>query len=74
MFGGNIVIWKDNNVSKIIPGHEAAVSCIFRRKDHKGYITSGKDGKIIYWNETFEKRENTFEEPEVVEDLDSTNI
>ena len=50
MFGGNLVIWKNNNVSKIIPAHEAPVSCIYKRTDNKGFITGGKDGKIIFWN------------------------
>ena len=55
MGNGSIYFWEKVKVVKAVVGHSGSLSCICGRTDINSFISGDKSGKIIFWNEKFEK-------------------
>lgn len=54
---GQIYVWKENKLEEIIASaHEGSVFVIIKSDD--GYITSGKDGYIRIWDDSFAPKDS----------------
>ncbi|CAF3456731.1 unnamed protein product [Rotaria socialis] len=52
---GCIHIWKQTSLTRIVPGaHKGPIFAITAVQD-KGYVTGGKDGKVILWDPELQK-------------------
>jgi WD40 repeat protein len=50
---GSIYLWKENKLNKIIPAHNGPIFAIYAHDQWEAYVTGGKDGTIILWNNQF---------------------
>ncbi|CAF3520544.1 unnamed protein product [Rotaria sp. Silwood1] len=58
---GAIYIWTNTTLTRMVPdAHKAPLWAIAAVQD-KGYITGGKDGKVILWDPEFKKSIKTYE-------------
>ncbi|CAF1210286.1 unnamed protein product [Rotaria sordida] len=58
---GSIYIWTNTSLTRTIPdAHKGPLFAIAAVQD-KGYVTGGKDGKVILWDPEFKKSIKTYE-------------
>jgi WD40 repeat protein len=57
MGNGSVYFWEKEKCIKAVVGHVGSVSAICPQKKVKSFISGDKTGKIIVWNEKFEKEQ-----------------
>lgn len=55
MGNGSIYFWEKDKCVKAVVGHNGSVSAICARTDCASFISGDKAGKVILWNDKFEK-------------------
>lgn len=50
---GSIYIWKEQKLAKLIPAHNGPIFAIYAHEQWEAYVTGGKDGSIVLWNDKF---------------------
>ena len=50
---GKIYVWTENKLSKLIEAHKGPLFAIYAHDKWEAYVTGGKDGCIILWNNQF---------------------
>lgn len=63
MGNGSVYFWENGKCCKAVCGHSKSVCAIAERKDCRSFVSGDKNGKIIVWDEKFQK-EKTFQVPE----------
>ncbi|KAL4483877.1 hypothetical protein ABPG72_006252 [Tetrahymena utriculariae] len=53
MFNGNIFTWQGQTLGNVIKAHNGPCTSITNRKKGNGFITGGKNGDIMIWNESY---------------------
>ncbi len=52
---GSIYMWIDQKLAKVIAAHDGPIFGIYAYDKYEAYVTGGKDGCIIFWDDKFEK-------------------
>lgn len=55
MGNGSVYFWENEKCVKAVCGHSGSVSALAERKDCKSFVSGDKTGKIIIWNDKFQK-------------------
>ena len=50
---GSVFMWKDQRLAKVIPAHNGPIFAIYAHEQWEAYVSGGKDGCIILWNNQF---------------------
>ena len=55
LFNGDILKWSGTRIGKNIEAHTKSCTSLYVRKSTPGFISGGKDGKVIIWAQSFTK-------------------
>ncbi len=48
-------MWSDQKLTKVIAAHKGPIFAIYAHDQYDAYVTGGKDGSIILWNNNFQR-------------------